>query len=354
MRELPAVRRLVVKVGSSSLAGPSGKLDDTQVRALADQVAGVRTAGASCVVVTSGAIAAGLEPLGFARRPSDMASLQAAASVGQGILMHAYQRAFAKRKIQVGQVLLTQEDFVRRKSYVNAHAALERLLTLGVVPIVNENDTVATEEIRFGDNDRIAALVAIMVHADLLVILSDVDGLYDDDPRTHKARLLSTVEDLSHVRPGKASSTLGSGGITSKLEAIRVATSAGTSVIVANGRAPHVVTRALAGQEIGSLIGPARRRGSHRKLWIEFALSPRGRIVVDAGARAALQRGGTSLLGVGVTGKTGDFEIGDVVEIADADGAVFARGLTNYGSAEIPGALGAREVIHADSLVLLT
>ena len=184
-RALPAVRRLVVKVGSTGLTQAGGRLDDTQVRALAGEIATVRRKGVQVVLVSSGAIAAGLDPLALKRRPGDIPSLQAAASVGQGILMHAYQRAFARRRVPVGQVLLTQDDFVRRKAYLNAHAAIARLLDLGVVPIVNENDTVAVDEIRFGDNDRLAALVAIMVHADVLAILSDIDGIYSADPKRH-------------------------------------------------------------------------------------------------------------------------------------------------------------------------
>ena len=361
-REGLRVRRLVVKVGSSSLAGADGRLDDAQVRALAGEMATVRRSGVAPVLVSSGAIAAGLDPLGMRRRPSDIPSLQAAASVGQGILMHAYQRAFARRRTPVGQVLLTQDDFVRRNGYLNAHNALERLLDLGVVPIVNENDTVAVDEIRFGDNDRLAALVAMMLRADLLVILSDVDGVYSSDPKKRGAQLLARVEDvtaLNGLRMGKAGSPLGSGGMASKVESVRVAAAAGAAVVIANARTPNVVRRILAGEELGTFFPAHRVRGRSRKLWIEFAQNTRGTILIDEGAKNALVSRGKSLLPAGVLGHRGSFAIGDAVEVVGPDGAVFAKGIVNYGADEIPQIQGAsirsggREVIHRDSLVIL-
>lgn len=361
-RELAGARRVVVKIGSSSLTHRDGHLDDAQVRGLAGQLAAVRRKGVTTVLVSSGAIAAALDPLGMRRRPTDIATLQAAASVGQGILMHAYQRAFARRKIQVGQVLLTQDDFVRRKGYLNAHNALERLLELGVLPIVNENDTVAVDEIRFGDNDRLAALVAMMIRADLLVLLSDVDGVYTEHPAKHTAQLLARVDDLSHLEHlhlGKRGSSLGSGGMASKVEAVRVAGASGTGVVIANARAEGMLERILAGEELGTFFPPHRVRGRSRKLWIEFAGNSRGMITVDPGAKTAMVERGTSLLPVGVTGHRGSFAVGDAVEVAGPDGAVFAKGITNYAADEIDGIKGARiteggrEVIHRDSLVIL-
>jgi len=361
-RALPKVRRVVVKVGSTSLTGENGRLDDEQVRALAGQIGALRKRGFQCVLVSSGAIAAGLDPLSMKRKPGDIPSLQAAASVGQGILMHAYQRAFAKRKVPVGQVLLTQDDFVRRKAYLNAHAALARLLDLGVVPIVNENDTVAVDEIRFGDNDRLAALVSIMVHADLLVILSDIDGVYSADPRRHRAELLTQIDDLralDGLRAGKSGSPLGSGGMASKVEAVRVASASGTGVVIANARADAILRRILSGEDVGSFFPAHRVRGRSRKLWIEFVQNARGTIDVDAGAQKALVSGGKSLLPAGVVGHRGAFVIGDAVEVAGPDGSVFAKGITNYGADEIPSIQGSsikeggREVIHRDSLVIL-
>ncbi|MGZ4241708.1 MAG: glutamate 5-kinase [Actinomycetota bacterium] len=360
-RALPKVRRLVVKVGSSSVTGAGGRIEDEQVRALAGQIAALRRKGMQVVLVSSGAIAAGLEPLAFKRKPGDIPSLQAAASVAQNVLMHAYQRAFARRRVPVGQVLLTQDDFVRRKAYLNAHAALARLLELNVLPIVNENDTVAVDEIRFGDNDRLAALVSIMLHADLLVILSDIEGVYSEDPKSHRARLLTHVEDprTLELRAGTRRSRLGSGGVASKVEAARVAGASGTGVVVANARADAVLRRILAAEELGTFFPPHRVRGRSRKLWIEFVQNARGTIQVDAGAQKALVSGGKSLLPAGVVGHRGAFAIGDAVEVAGPDGAVFAKGITNYGADEIPAIKGSsikeggREVIHRDSLVIL-
>ena len=356
---LAHVRRLVVKVGTTSLTDAAGRIDDAQVRALAGALADVRRDGIAPVLVSSGAIAAGLDPLALKRRPTDIPTLQAAASVGQGILMHEYQRAFARRRAPVGQVLLTQDDFVRRKGYLNAHNALERLLALGVVPIVNENDAVAVDEIRFGDNDRLAALVAIMVRADLLVLLSDVDGVYTDDPKRKGARLLSEVGDVSELKLGKKGSPLSSGGMASKIESVRIAAAAGCAVVIANGRAPAVLGRILGGDDVGTYFAPHRARGRHRKLWIEFVQNPRGSIRVDQGARDALVERGKSLLPIGVTGFDGDFLSGDTVEVAGPDGAVFARGLINYAADEMSAIMGSsirdggREVIHRDQLVIL-
>jgi glutamate 5-kinase len=361
MRDLPEVRRLVVKVGSSSLTAPGGGLDRAQVGRLAAEVARARRAGVACVVVSSGAIAAGLEPLGLRRRPSDMPTLQAAASVGQGLLMQAWRQAFARRGVTVGQVLLTQDDFVRRKGYVNAHAALGRLLALGVVPIVNENDTVAVEEIRFGDNDRLAALVANLVRADLLVILSDVDGVHAADPARGRSHVLERIDDPSSLAglASRAGSHVGSGGIASKVEAARIASSSGVGVVIANARRAGVLGAILAGEPVGTYVPPRRTRRPSRKLWIAFARAARGTILVDAGAKEALVAGGRSLLPAGVVGHRGRFAIGDAVEVAGPDGVVFAKGLVNYSSDEIEGVRGrsirdgGREVIHRDSLVIL-
>ncbi|MGH2727475.1 MAG: glutamate 5-kinase [Actinomycetota bacterium] len=361
-RDLSKVRSLVVKVGSSSLTAADGGLDEAQVHRLAAELGRVRRKGISCVLVSSGAIAAGLAPLGLKRRPTDIPSLQAAASVGQGVLMHSYQRAFARRKMNVGQVLLTQDDFIRRKGYLNARAALNRLLALGVVPIVNENDTVAVEEIRFGDNDRLAALVANLVHADLLVILSDVEGVHASDPsRGGGTEVIDQIEDLAAlpVQRSTAGSHIGSGGIVSKIEAAKIATASGVGVVVANGRRENVLADVLAGRRVGTYVPPRALRGPSRKLWIAFAQTPRGAIVVDDGARRALVEGGKSLLPAGVVGHRGRFAAGDAVEVETPDGVVFAKGLVNYASDEVDGVRGrsirggGREIIHRDSLVIL-
>jgi glutamate 5-kinase len=361
-RALPAIKRLVVKVGSTSLTDEGGALDATQLASLAGQIAGLKKDGVACVLVSSGAIAAGLTPLALKRRPGDIPTLQAAASVGQGLLVHEYQRAFGRRGVHVGQVLLTQDDFVRRKAYVNARTTLDRLIDLGVVPIVNENDAVATEEIRFGDNDRIAALVANLVHAQLLVMLSDIDGLYSEDPRQHRAVLLDHVDDVSSLdglRAGRSRSGMGSGGMASKVEAVRIATASGVGVVIANARRARVLGEIVRGDAVGTYFPRRAGRAPSRKLWIAFARTPRGTIFVDSGAKEALISGGKSLLPAGVTGSAGDFEMGDAVDVAGPDGAVFGKGLVNYAAKEIPDIQGrrtregGREVIHRDSLVIL-
>ena len=360
-RDLPPVRRLVVKIGSSSLTAADGGLDEAQVARLASEVSRVHRQGIATVLVSSGAIAAGIAPLGLKRRPTDIPTLQAAASVGQGTLMHAYQRAFARRRVKVGQVLLTQDDFVRRKGYVNANAALARLLALGVVPIVNENDTVAVDEIRFGDNDRLAALVANLVHAELLVMLSDVDGVYVKDPTHGRSDVLERLDDPASIGAlrARAGSHVGSGGMASKLEAAKIASASGVGVVIANARSDGILKAILAGEPAGTYVPPRRGRGPSRKLWIAFAQSPRGVLVVDDGARRALVERGKSLLPAGVVSHRGTFALGDAVEVAGPDGLVFAKGLVNYASDEIDAVRGrsirdgGREIIHRDSLVIL-
>ena len=348
-------RRVVVKVGSSSLTTPEGGLDLARLDALVSSVA----ARPGLVLVSSGAIAAGLAPLGLARRPRDLATQQAAASVGQAELVHAYSLSFARHGRTVGQVLLTADDVVRRSHYRNARTTLERLLDLGVVPIVNENDAVATDEIRFGDNDRLAALVAHLVRADALVLLSDVDGLYDGDPRHSGTRLLSTVAsaaDLEGVRIGGSGSSVGTGGMASKVDAARVATSAGVPVLL--GSAANVLDLLVG--EGGTFFAPTGTRTSARLLWLAHASTPRGRLVLDAGAVAAVCERRLSLLPAGITSVDGEFVAGDPVELVGPAGALVARGLVGYDAAELPDLLGRstrdtgrREVVHRDDLVVL-
>jgi glutamate 5-kinase len=325
------------------------------------------------VLVSSGAIAAGLSPLGLPRRPNDLATQQAAASVGQGLLVATYTAAFARHGIRTGQILLTADDLMRRAHYRNAQRTLNRLLELGVLPVVNENDTVATHEIRFGDNDRLAALVAHVTRAGALVLLSDVEGLYDKDPREPGATLISHVADraaLGQVRLGPpngadpASRRVGTGGMATKVDAALIATEAGIPTVVT--RADRVAA-ALAGQEAGTYFAPHPRRLSARQLWLAHAASPRGRLVLDAGAVQAVLERRASLLPAGVTGAEGAFEAGDPVDLCDAEGRVVARGLVNYDAAEIPSLMGRstrwlaakrgpgyeREVVHRDDLALL-
>ncbi len=366
-RTVAAAHRVVVKVGSSSLTTAEGGLDPDRVDGLVDAISLRAAAGSEMVLVSSGAIAAGLAPLGLGRRPRDLATLQAAASVGQGLLVERYAASFGRHGRRVGQVLLTADDVVRRSHYRNARVTLDRLLALGVVPVVNENDTVANDEIRFGDNDRLAALVAHLVAADALVLLSDVDALYDGDPRRPGARRLDEVrgeDDLVGVEAGGTGSAgLGSGGMASKVEAARVATSAGVPVLLTSaGQA----AQALAGEPVGTLFHPTGARTRSRLLWLAHASTPQGRLVLDDGAvRAVRQR--RSLLPAGVTAVTGAFSAGDPVELADLAGRVVARGLVGYDATELPGLLGRstrdlavergpayeRELVHADEIVLL-
>ena len=353
-RAIAGAKRLVVKVGSSSLTTAAGGLDGERLDALVDTLA---ARGGELVLVSSGAIAAGLAPLGLARRPRDLATLQAAASVGQSMLVHRYATAFGRHGRTVGQVLLTADDVVRRAHYRNAQTTLERLLALGVVPVVNENDAVATEEIRFGDNDRLAALVAHLVRADALVLLSDVDGLYDGDPRRPGARLIPEVTGpLQGVDVSSSGSGIGSGGMASKVDAAAVATSAGVPVLVA---AASTADAALRG-EGGTLFAPTGSRSSGRLLWLAHASTPRGRLVLDDGAVAAVCGRRLSLLPAGVTAVEGVFAAGDPVELVDPAGVPVARGLVAYDAEELPALLGRstrelglREVVHRDDLVVL-
>ena len=361
-------QRVVVKVGSSSLTTADGGIDPARVRDLVDSLAGVRLRGADLVLVSSGAIAAGLSPLAFRRRPRDLARQQAAASVGQGLLVHRYTEEFARHGQVTGQVLLTVDDVTRRSHYRNAQRTFAKLLELGVVPIVNENDTVATSEIRFGDNDRLAALVAHLVHADLLVLLSDVDGLYDAHPSAESSRLIPEVtsgDDLGSVQVGRAGSAgLGTGGMQTKLEAARIATGAGIPVVLTSTE--HART-ALEGTETGTIFHPTGRRRPTRLLWLAHATDPKGRLVLDAGAVRAVTDRRASLLPAGITEVVGSFIAGDPVDLVDESGLVVARGLVNYDAEELPGLLGRstrdlarelgaayeREVVHRDDLVLL-
>ena len=361
-------RRIVVKVGSSSLTTASGGLDADRVDALVDVLAKTRNEGAEVVLVSSGAIAAGLAPLGLAKRPSDLARQQAAASVGQGLLMARYTASFARYGLRAGQVLLTAEDASRRAHYRNAYRTLEQLLVMGAVPVVNENDTVATAEIKFGDNDRLAAIVAHVVRADLLVLLSDVDGLYDGDPSKPGSSRIDEVrgpEDLAGVTIGSAGKAgVGTGGMVTKVDAARIATGAGIPVVLT--AASHAAD-ALAGRATGTLFHRTGRRSADRLLWLEHASAPRGAVRLDAGAVRAVVERRTSLLAAGVTGVEGDFAAGDPVDLLDENGHIVARGLVNFDVRELPRLLGRssrdlarelgpeyeREVVHRDDLVVL-
>jgi glutamate 5-kinase len=364
--DIGGARRVVVKVGSSSLTTSGGVIDDDRITSLAAALA-TRHPASQIVLVSSGAIAAGLAPLGLKRRPSDLAMQQAAASVGQGLLIARYTAAFGALGIGTGQVLLSADDLMRRAHYRNAQRALDRLLELGLIPVVNENDTVATDEIRFGDNDRLAALVAHVTRANALILLSDVDGLYDGDPRRGDATRIESVrgpEDLSAVRIGRAGPGVGTGGMATKVESAQIATAAGIPTVVA---AAGQAARALAGETVGTYFAVTGRRTATRLLWLAHAAVTHGSLRLDRGAVEAVVARRASLLPAGIIGVDGAFDAGDPVDLADADGKVVARGLVNYDASEIPGLMGRstrwlashlgpeyeREVVHRDDLVIL-
>ena len=354
---------VVVKVGSSSLATAEGGIDESAIRRVVEQVVAVMNAGHPAVLVTSGAIAAGLPSLGLTERPAAIADLQVAASVGQTRLMGRYSALFGAHGIEVGQVLLTRDVLGNRGQYLNARAAMTRMLEIGVVPIVNENDTVVVDEVRLGDNDRLAAIASHLVGASMLVILTDTAGLFTDDPRlTEDAQLLAAVRhsdevlDRIHAMSGKGA--LGSGGVATKVVAARMAAFSGIPTVIAPSQDPDAVREAVAGGEIGTWIEPREQSLSSRKLWIAFGLPATGSITVDEGAASALSNRGTSLLAVGVSSVSGSFLEGEAVEVIDDNGQLCAKGISRVGADELRsnGRLHSSEigseVIHRDDMVV--
>jgi glutamate 5-kinase len=362
---------IVVKVGTNVLTGDDGTLDSARLQALADQVQRIRATGRKVALVSSGAIGAGVGRLGLRQRPTDLRHLQACAAVGQGFLMRAYQECLGGHGIHTAQILLTAGDFDNRTRYLNARNTIVTLFEWGCLPIINENDTVSVAEIRFGDNDHLAAMVTNLLQAPLLVLLTVVDGLYSADPRSDaEARLLSTVPYIDGGvmdMAGGSRSTLGTGGMRSKIRAARLATMAGESVIMANGARPGVLDSLFAAEPVGTLFLPHGSTVPAWKRWLGFTAQPKGRLVVDAGARNAVQHKGRSLLPIGVVQVVGSFGKGDVVALCDSDGVEFARGLTNYAAAEavkicglrtervaeVLGTIPYEEIVHRDNLVVI-
>lgn len=363
--EIANARRIVVKVGSSSLTDPEGHLDEDNLAALAGAIAKAHKSGRQIVLVSSGAISAGLRPLGMKTRPRDLASQQAAASVGQGVLLERYSELFGRRDVTVGQVLLTVDDVRRQNSYANALRTFNRLLELGALPIVNENDTVATNEIRFGDNDRLAALVAHMVRADALILLSDVDALYTAHPSDPDAERIDRVEDVAQLQvdTSKEGSKVGTGGMTTKVEAASIATNTGIPVVIA---AASAVREAMAGHKVGTLFMPTGKRRSRKLLWLAYASQACGELVLDPGAVNAVVKNKASLLPAGIVESRGDFHAGDPVKLVDEAGKVIAHGLVNYDAEDMPKLIGhttqelaaelgpeyERVVVHRDQLMV--
>lgn len=363
-RPAPENKPVVVKVGSSSLTTDHGGIDPAAITAVVENVAACWSLGRPAVLVSSGAIAAGIPALGMATRPTDLPGLQVAASVGQGRLMAMYSAEFGRRDRQVGQVLLTRDVLARREQYLNARTALERMLGLGVVPIVNENDTVVVDEVRVGDNDSLAAIVSHLVGAGMMILLTDTPGIYSNDPRlSEDVELLTAVRDtdeiLDRLRSSTSRGVFGSGGVATKITAARMAAWSGIPTVIASANDADVVSVAVTGGDVGTWVDPRESGLSARKLWIAFGTPSEGTIEIDAGAARALSQGGKSLLAAGVTGVIGDFGIGAAVEVTHAAELV-AKGLTALSSDQVArhrgehSAVTGGEVIHRDDLVVLS
>lgn len=381
---MTAADTIVVKVGTRVLTRPvgavgAGTLDDERVAAIANQLAKLHHAGKRVVLVSSGAVAAGMGRLGWSVRPSDLASLQAAAAVGQSGLIEAYNRALIPQGLNAAQVLLTAEDLQNRARYLSVRNTLLACFKAGAIPIINENDTVSVEELKisFGDNDRLAALVTNLLQASLLVLLSDIDGLYDGPPAADHTEVMPVVTNVQsakaelvhdNLKQQKQGGGLSTGGMYSKLQATQIATSAGENVIIANGREPNVLLDILDGKEVGTLFLPEGRLVDARKRWIGWSASPQGKAILDAGACRAVKENGRSLLPVGITRVVGIFDKGDVISLCNESENEFARGLTNYSSVELAKILGQpseqiaeilghcpyRTVVHRDNLLVLS
>lgn len=360
--------RVVAKIGTSSITDGLGVIDRGVIDTMCDQLAALRRAGHEVILVSSGAVSAGVSALGLAARPTDMPTLQAISAAGQSRLMETYNRSLDRHGLVAAQVLLVPHDFVERRQYLHARQTLVRLLELGCIPIVNENDAIAADELRFGDNDRIATLVAHNVAADLLVLLTDMPGLYTSDPRLDPtATLISEVaadDPLLSVAATASGSNRGSGGMSSKLSAARMASWAGVRAVIASSSRTDVLVDAVAGHAVGTTFLPSDRVLPARKLWIGFATNVEGTIVVDPGAVVALRERGTSLLPAGVVDVVGDFGEGSVVEIADPNGEVVARGIAGIDAESLRAVRGKRtadlpshvvhEAVHRDDLMLTT
>lgn len=368
--KLKASRRWVIKVGSSLVTARGRGLDHEAIIDWCGQIAELRAQGHQVVLVSSGAVAEGMARLRLPKRPDTLAGLQAAAAVGQMGLVRAYEAAFASHQMHAAQILLTHEDVSDRGRYLNARGTLQALLELGVVPVVNENDTVATDEIRLGDNDTLGALTANLIEADVLVILTDQEGLFDSDPRTHPEAKLVSEADLSEPRlqamAGDSKGELGRGGMRTKLTAAIWAARSGAATVIAYGRTPEALLRIARGESIGTLLNPDQGQMAARKRWIAGQLQVRGKLEIDDGAVRVLREHGRSLLPVGVRRIEGHFDRGDLVVCVDAGGREVARGLANYNAAEAQRIVGAPsaeiasrlgypgepELIHRDNLVV--
>jgi len=370
-RQIPIerVKRLVVKVGSNVLTAPHG-LNLRAIRGIARQIGELMDRSLDVLLVSSGAMASGVKKIGLDRRPDELPRRQAVAAVGQAGLIMEYEKAFERCGRKVAQILLTSEDLTSRKRYLNARNTLNTLLEWKIVPIINENDTVSVEEIKLGDNDNLAAMIALLMDADLLIVLSDIDGLFSKDPREHAdAELIQVVTVISkstETAAGRIPGPLGTGGMMSKINAARKVTSAGVPMVVAKGDKPDILIRLLAGEAQGTYFVPRREKLTRRKCWIAFSLKPKGSLAIDAGAAAALTSRGKSLLASGIIGVKGEFSVGTPVELQAPTGETIGIGLVNYSAADIRRIRGLKsqlirqalghqpydEVIHRDNLVI--
>jgi glutamate 5-kinase len=370
-RLLKGIKRAVIKVGSTVLTNDKGDLDLKNFVGLCEQISRLKEKGVEITIVSSGAIAAGTKHLGLSERPKTIPQKQAAAAIGQTRLMWNYERFFGEYQQKVAQVLLTHTDLSDRSRFLNARNTLLTLFSYGIIPVINENDSVAVEEIKFGDNDNLSALITNLVEADVLIILSDIEGLYDSDPKKNKdAKLISTVDKIDERIENLATdtkSTVGVGGMATKIQAANKVAIFGVPTIIAHGKRAGVIEAIFQGEDVGTLFLPSKEKLTSRKHWIAFTLKPKGTITVDKGAKEAIVLKGKSLLPSGLCRVRGNFSAGDLVKCADEEGVEFARGLVNYSSAEALAIQGLKtqevkkqlgshacdELIHRDNLVVL-
>ena len=371
-KKIAEAKRIVVKVGTSTITYPNGKINYEKIEKMARILTDFQNQGREMILVSSGAGAAGVGRMGLEAKPKTIPGKQACAAVRQGILMHIYERIFGEYGQVVAQVLLTKNDMVNRHSYANARNALQEMISWGVIPIINENDVVAIDEFKIGDNDNLSALVASLADADLDILLSDIDGLYTANPKTHPdAKLVSVVEEVTpeiEATAGGAGSRNATGGMLTKLQAAKNAMSAGIALIIANGEHLEILRNILRGEPVGTLFVPKESHLRFRNQWLAFGSRISGKLIVDAGlAKALRQEGSCSILPVGIVGVEGEFDSGDTVSVVDQEGHELARGMTNYGSGDVALIKGCKtsqiearigykhydEVIHRDNLVVL-
>lgn len=369
--DIKKAKRIVIKLGSSIITDEKNIIDESFLYHLAEQINFLQTKGKEIIIVSSGAVAAGMMVLNLKQKPKSISEKQALAAFGQGFLIAKYNEIFSKFKMLIAQVLLTSEDIADRKRYLNAKNTLENLISKKIIPIINENDTVATNEIKLGDNDNLSAEVACLLEVDLLIILSDVEGFYDKDPRSNNdVKIIDTVTDVDKYieNVSKRSGTnVGTGGIYTKLQAARKVMIMGIPCVIAKGKMNNVITKILKGEKIGTFFVPVEKKISHRKYFIAFNVKPKGKIIIDDGAKEAIIKRGKSLLPSGILKAVGNFDIGDVVEIEDRRNNKIARGLVNYNAIEVEKIKGSKsseiekklgykyedEVIHRNNLVLI-